>query len=124
MRCSFFIFLCGLLLTACAGPKVTPPRDPAPAKGNRPIITATNDTLTISPGTSILGKITSFNAAGRFAVITFTVGKMPSLGQVLNVHRGGIKVGEVKITGPQRDTNTVGDIVAGEVRAGDEVREN
>lgn len=118
------MFLCGLLLTACAGPKVTPPRNLPPPKSPRPIITATNETLTISPGTSILGKISSFNAAGRFAVITFTVGRMPSVGQVLNVYRGGLKVGEVKITGPARDTNTVGDIVAGAVQAGDEVREN
>ena len=91
---------------------------------SRPVIIATNDNLTITSGTSVIGKISSINAAGHFVVITFSIGKMPANGQKLNVYRGTLKVAEIKITGPQRDTNTVGDILAGEVMNGDEVRED
>jgi|APGre2960657505_1045072.scaffolds.fasta_scaffold00765_5 hypothetical protein len=123
MRWLLCIFLGGLVLTACARRKTAAPFDTSP-RVTRPIITDTNDTLTISPGASLLGKISSFNAAGRFAVITFPVGKMPAHGQLLNVYRGALKVAEIKITGPARDINTVGDIVAGEVKVGDAVRVN
>ena len=33
------------------------------------------------------------------------------------------KIGEVKVTGPARDTTVAGDLVAGEAQLGDEVRE-
>lgn len=39
------------------------------------------------------------------------------------VYRDGLKVGEVKITGPTRDNNTVGDLVSGVANKGDEVRD-
>jgi hypothetical protein len=41
----------------------------------------------------------------------------------MNVYRRGLKVGEVKVTGPQRDDNIVADITAGEAAVGDEVRD-
>lgn len=124
MRWLFSILLCGLLLTACARRKtVVPPFDTI-THATRPVITATNESLTITAGTSLIGKISSINAAGRFVVITFAIGQMPANGQVLNVYRAALKVAEIKITGPQRDTNTVGDILAGEVKNGDEVRED
>ena len=123
MRWLFSILLCGLFLTACARHRGAMPFDTASHVPSS-IITATNESLTINAGTSVIGKISSINAAGRFVVITFAIGKMPSNGQVLNVYRGTLKVAEIKITGPQRDTNTVGDIVAGEVKNGDEVRED
>jgi len=40
----------------------------------------------------------------------------------MNIFRNGAIVGEVKITGPQRDDNSVADIVFGAARKGDEVR--
>ena len=36
---------------------------------------------------------------------------------------GALKVGEVKITGPQRDDHIVGDLTTGEAQVGDEVRD-
>jgi hypothetical protein len=42
--------------------------------------------------------------------------------QQLGLFRRGLKVGEVKVTGPQLDENTVADIVAGDSEVGDEVR--
>jgi hypothetical protein len=47
---------------------------------------------------------------------------MPALQQRLGLYRANAKVGEVKISGPQRDNNIVADIIAGECQIGDEVR--
>jgi hypothetical protein len=43
--------------------------------------------------------------------------------QRMNVYRHVLKVGEVKVTGPQIEDNVVADIVEGESGLGDEVRE-
>ena len=48
---------------------------------------------------------------------------MPQIGQTLSVYRAGLKVGEVKITGPQRDNDIVADLTTGDAGAGDDVRE-
>jgi hypothetical protein len=34
-----------------------------------------------------------------------------------------LKVAEIKVTGPQRDNNTVADLVSGDAQVGDEVRD-
>ena len=39
------------------------------------------------------------------------------------VYRDGLKVGEVKISGPTRDNNTVADLISGVANKGDEVRD-
>lgn len=58
----------------------------------------------------------------KFAVLTFPFGGVAEIGQPLNVYRDGKKVAELKVTGPQRDINTVADIISGEVQVNDEVR--
>ncbi|HWI58995.1 MAG TPA: hypothetical protein VNZ22_17350 [Bacillota bacterium] len=68
------------------------------------------------------GKVLLVNINGRFAVLSFPLGTQPAVGQRLSVYRQGLKVGEVRITGPQRDQNTVADITAGECAVGDEIR--
>ena len=68
-------------------------------------------------------KVVSFNAVGRFAVLNFAIGQDPKLNQTVSVYRNGLKVGELKITGPQRDNNVVADLVSGEARSGDEARD-
>ena len=85
-----------------------------PTAGTKPIVKAS---------TALTGKVVSFNTVGRFAVLNFPVLRMPAIDQVLFVYREGLKVGEVKITGPQREDNIVADITAGEVKTGDEVRD-
>ena len=72
---------------------------------------------------AVVGKITSVNPGARFAVITFALGNVPGANRRLNIYRAGLKVGEIKITGPARDNNTVGDIIAGECQVNDEVKE-
>jgi hypothetical protein len=66
------------------------------------------------------GRVASANS--NFAVLTFPFGNVPANGQELNVYREGKKVGELRVTGPQRDINTVADIVSGEAKVNDEVR--
>ncbi len=77
----------------------------------------------VTPSNANVGKITSVNPGARFAVITFVLGNVPGANRRFNVYRAGLKVGEIKITGPARDNNTVGDIIAGECQVNDEVKE-
>lgn len=78
----------------------------------------------ITPDDSPAGKIITVNRNARFAVMNFSSGNIPPPGRRLNVYRDGLKVAEIKVTGPQQDFNTVGDIIAGEAQANDEVKEN
>jgi hypothetical protein len=55
-------------------------------------------------------------------VLTFPLGQLPAIGSRMNVFRNGAIVGEVKLTEPQRDDNSVADIVLGDAKKGDEVR--
>jgi len=76
----------------------------------------------MTPETVLMGNIARVNQDGRFVVMTFPIGHLPLLNERLHVYRQGLKVGEIRVTGPQLDDNVVGDISAGEARAGDEVR--
>lgn len=78
--------------------------------------------LLVTPDANLLvGTVALYNAQGRFVVLDFPVGKMPAHEQVLFVYRRGLKVGEVRVTGPERDHKTVADLVSGEAQKGDEV---
>jgi PBP1b-binding outer membrane lipoprotein LpoB len=79
--------------------------------------------LIVTPDSLLVGQVTTFNMAGRFVVLNFSVGRMPVLNQMLFVYRDGLKVGEVRVTGPERDNNTVADLISGEAAKGDEVRD-
>jgi len=81
-----------------------------------------SDQVIITPDTQLAGKVTRVNQDGRFVVMTFPISHLPNLNQRLNVYRGGLKVGEIRVTGPQLDDNVVGDIAAGDALVGDEVR--
>ena len=116
MRAAILLICCSGLLPGCAGKKQSadPLLQPASAKQKQ----------IITPGGSLPGRIVSVNTNGRFAVLRFPLGEMPRVQDRLNVYRDGLKVGEIRISGPQRDTHTVADVVAGECRIGDEVRSN
>jgi hypothetical protein len=77
----------------------------------------------VTPDTSLAAKVVSYNSAGRFVVLSFSVGQMPKMDQGLFLYRDGLKVGEIKITGPQNDNNIVADLVTGDAQVGDEVRD-
>lgn len=77
----------------------------------------------VTPDNSLTARVVSYNSAGRFVVLDFPVSQMPKLEQDLFLYRNGMKVGGVRITGPQRDNNIVADLVTGEAQVGDEVRD-
>ena len=101
----------------------TEPAQPAPASA--PAAAAPSAALNpiVTPDNSLTAKVAAYNSAGRFVVLTFPVGPMPAKDQTLFLYRNGLKTGEVKITGPQRDNDVVADLVAGTAQVGDEVRE-
>ncbi len=77
--------------------------------------------VTLAEGLS--GKVSTANNDLKFVVLTFPVGQMARVNQHLNIYRAGLKVGEVNVTGPQREDSIVADITAGEAKASDEVRD-
>jgi hypothetical protein len=118
MRRAFLLICCCSVLSGCGGKRMQSNSSFPSAKATR---NPTNTTI-VTPGGSLPGKVVSFNPNGRFAVLRFPLAEMPALEQRLGVFRGGLKVGELKVSGPQRDTLTIADLIAGECRAGDEVR--
>ena len=83
---------------------------------------ATSNTFLVTPDQSVNGRVTSVNEKLQFVVLTFPLGQLPPMDSRMNVFRKGAIVGEIKITGPQRDDNSVADIVFGDAQKGDEVR--
>jgi hypothetical protein len=77
----------------------------------------------ITPDNTLTARVARYNAAGRFVVLSFPVGQMPKLEQSFFLYRGGMKVAEIKITGPQSDNNIVADLITGDAQVGDEVRD-
>ncbi len=121
-----FLLLGALILCGCAGKKGSAPAGGASAKaGTGPVwasVPATAETVSVTPATSSAGKVILVNPSIRYVVLNFPVGKMPAVEQRLGIYRSGSKVGEIKVTGPQREANIVADIVAGEAQVGDEAR--
>ena len=108
------LLLAGMLATGCCIPPDNESSRARRAHAPQTIVT---------PDNSLTARVVSYNAAGRFVVLSFPVGQMPKLEQSLFLYRDGLKVGEVKVTGPQRDNNIVADLVTGEAQVGDEVRD-
>jgi hypothetical protein len=109
----FTLVMVGMLAAGCLHHR--------PAPGTRPVTAAPRTIVT--PDNSLSARVVSYNASGRFVVLSFPPGQMPKLDQSLFLYREGMKVGEVKITGPQRENNIVADLVAGEAQVGCEVRD-
>lgn len=105
--------------TASAPPQGSSVSNSAPASASSPANKAVGHQVVL--GSDIRGQISSVNTAGRFVVLSFPVGVMPSNGAFLEVRRSGTPVGELRVTGPQRDTFTVADILKGELKPGDVV---
>ena len=106
--------LCGAVLVAgCAKPKATAPVTPVILPG-KPLVT---------PDVRASGIIISVNSDARFVVVNFPGSNIPKPGRPLGVYRDGLKVGELKVTGPERDGNTVADIVGGQAQPNDSARE-
>jgi hypothetical protein len=107
----WLVLLAAIVSAGCAAWK----RSPAAAP---PVSTAV-----VTPDLSLTAKVVSVNTVGRFVVMTFPSGQLPKLQSTVFLYRAGVKVAEVKITGPQDGDNTVGDVISGEANAGDNVRD-
>jgi len=101
-----------LILCGCFGKRTKPAETGA----------ATGQKLIVTPGSALVGKVAHVNPTSRFAILTFPIGHLPAHEQRFSLYRRGLKVGEVKITGPQYDDNVVADITAGDCEIGDQAR--
>lgn len=68
------------------------------------------------------GDVASVHPTLGFVVIDFYLAPLPRISQRMAVYRQGMKVGEVKISGPEQNSNIVADVTSGNVSVGDEVR--
>jgi hypothetical protein len=121
MRNAVVLILSGLcLMSGCSSSKtgngagsIAPPKfAPAAEQG------------IVAPENSLSGKVVKVNPNGRFVIINFPLGQMPATERQFMVYRRGLKVAEIRISGPRLDDNIVADVTAGEVEVGDVVREN
>ena len=106
--------------------KVTLPAEPAPAQPAptpAPKLAPKSAPPIVTPDTGVSGKVSRYNDAGRFVVLNFPVAQVPAIGKKLFLYRNNLKVGEVSVTGPQRDDHIVGDLTTGEAQVGDEARD-
>ena len=118
--CLFFaLILAALAVSGCVTHHAAPTPSSPPATPG----ISTNPEPIVTPDTSLSAKVVRYNSVGRFVVLSFPVGQMPQMGQVLFIYRAGMKVGEAKITGPQRDNDIVADLTTGDAGAGDDVRD-
>jgi hypothetical protein len=77
----------------------------------------------VTPDTSLAAKVVKVNTVGRFVVLGFPIGQMPKADQMFFLYRDGLKVGEVRITGPKTDNNIIADLSTGDAQVGDLVRD-
>jgi hypothetical protein len=117
MRFVLIILLGALLTAGCAKPRPDTPAAVAGGPGGDEV----SEPFAATP-TAHAGRVSMVNTGARFAVVTFPLGSMPVTDQRLSVYRDGLKVAELKVTGPQMDNNTVADILTGDARTNDEVR--
>ena len=124
MRFLIYVLLVpGLLaMSGCSGRK-SPGAKPPTASRSGSTTTAQNQKVIMRPEDALVGKVTLVNNDGRFVVLTFPLGRMPTADQRLNVYRQGLKTGELKVSGDRLDVNVLADIVAGDAKTGDEVRD-
>lgn len=78
----------------------------------------------VTPLQEVSGKVARVNPQLKFVVVDFFLSEMPETDRRMSVYRKGQKVGEVKISGPARNSIVAADITAGEAQVGDEIRSN
>ena len=123
MNTRFLVILAGLVaLPGCTRKQATPVGPAAFAPLNAEP-TAPNSKLIVTPERVLSGQVVKVNLAGRYVVLTFPIGHLPTVEQRLNVYRAGLKVGEVTVTAMQLDDNVVADLVDGTAEPADEVRD-
>jgi hypothetical protein len=108
-----FLMLLALGLSGCSSSQ---PKTKPVAKSSAP-------SAIVTPDFSLAAKVVSVNTVGRFVVLSFPSGALPKLDQTLFLYRAGLKVAELRVTGPQQESNIVADLVSGDAQVGDTVSE-
>lgn len=120
---SISILLACAVLAGCASNKPkeakAAPAKPLPQRKATAVVAEPPPKNRVLPFT---GRIASVNEKLRFVIIDFTSSRRPDLEQRLNVYRVGQKVAEIKVSGPYRNLTVAADILAGDVKYGDEVK--
>ena len=112
-----------LLVTGCFLRHPKAAHNPAPPPQQpQPPVSGPSAKPVIQPDLQLSGQVAMVNSGARFVVITFSGGTVPTIGQRLIIFRNGAKVGEVKVTGPQHENDTVADIISGDPQLHDEIR--
>jgi hypothetical protein len=122
MRTFVTIAAGAILLSGCAAHRAGAPAYSEIPAASSSAVSLPNDKVVMTSENVLVGKIAKVNLNGRFVVMTFPIGHLPGMDQRLGVYRRGLKVGEIRVTGPQLDDSVVGDIAVGDAEAGDEVR--
>ncbi len=123
MRVLFWVLLLAVLAVAgCASRTAPASPSAAPSRARGAAVSPTNQVLIVTPETVLVGRVALVDGNARCVVLSFPVGRMAAADQRLSLYRRGLKVGEVKVTGWQRENNIVADLVAGEAQVGDEAR--
>jgi len=118
MRWLWILLLsCAVIFAGCRGGAAATGQKKGASKKERAKVEMTAEQ-------ALRGRVALVNAQARTVILNFPIGWMPALERRLGVYRQGVKVGEVKITGPQMDSNIAADLISGEAQVGDEVREN
>ncbi|MGE3310297.1 MAG: hypothetical protein AB7O66_10040 [Limisphaerales bacterium] len=68
------------------------------------------------------GRVHNINAGLQFVVVDYTLGGAPPLQSLVHVYRGNQRVGQLRLTGPERNGFIAADIVEGILQVDDEVR--
>lgn len=95
------------------GGLLRPPTAPSEATNAVPA------TETVLPAS---GRVHSLNPGLRFLVADYTLGGMPPLHSRLGVYRNNEKIGEIRLSGPERNGFVAADILEGVLQIGDEIR--
>ena len=117
-----------ILLASCAWSgcvKSTSSAPPAAVAAKKPKADNTDgaSAATVTLDDSPEGRVVWVNYHARFVILNFPSGILPSIGRKMSVYRGGLKMAEIKITGPQEGLNLAADILSGDVMPKDEVRD-
>jgi hypothetical protein len=102
-----------LLLTGCQN--LPPPEVIEPTPVVRPVRLQ-------EPMDGGVGRVISVNARLRFVLLDYSLNTLPKIGDVVELWREDQVVGELKVTGPIRNTTVLADMVSGEPRVGDQAR--
>ena len=113
-----FFLIAAVSLSGCAWMKPL-----ASCRQTQPAPAPAASTTIVTPDDSLAAKVICGQHRGPVCGSEFSEGQMPKLEQHLFLYRGGLKVAEVKTVGPQEDTSIVADILSGDARMGDIVRD-